>query len=310
MKKYIKLLTTIFFISFFISSCQKNNRDWNNPIDPINAEKETEPEEQQPYFQSYMIPEMVYIPSVTSFPMGCPTNWEAGDINEVPVHPVNLNAFSMSKYEITIQQYVYFLNSGDKNSHYHSDMANTTYCGIIKHGDNDYSVYAGRENYPIVYVSWYDAVAYCEWLTSKGSYTYRLPTEAQWEYAAVGTNGHRTYPWGNTFYSNYCNWQEGGSIDGYPNTAPVGSYENGKSLFGLYDMAGNVWEWCKDWYKSDYYSSSIINNPECYDSSSGKKADRGGSFGHNVNYLRCASRSKGSPDTRVPRLGFRVVRTE
>ncbi len=190
-------------------------------------------------------------------------------------------------------------------------MTATTECGKIKNGNDSESVYQGKNNYPIVDVNWYDAVAYCEWLTTKTASTYKLPTEAQWEYAAVGTNGHITYPWGNTFYSNYCNWQEGGLVDGYANTSPVGSFENGKSPFGVYDMAGNVWEWCRDWYKSDYYSVSPISiPPECYDSSSAKKVDRGGSWGHNSSFARCSVRSKGLPDTRVPRLGFRVTKTD
>lgn len=266
------------------------------------------------YFQVYMIPDMVSIPTVTSFSMGGPVA-EGGYANEQPVHPVNLNAFYMSKYEITIKQYVYFLNAGGNDDHYRTEMADTTYCGIIKNGAGDYSVSSGRDNYPVTYVTWYDAVAYCDWLSANTGKTYRLPTEAEWEYAAVGGNPHRTYPWGNTWQQTYCNWWDNGgdgSIDGYAYTAPVGSYESGKSPFGLYDMAGNVWEWCKDWYKSDYYSSSPVNNPECTDDSSGGKVLRGGSWYGDSSDLRCSFRLSGSyyPDFCSGSFGFRCVRLE
>ena len=256
---------------------------------------------------------MAFIPAVTSFSMGGPVG-EGGWIDERPVHAVNLDAFYMGKYEITIQQYVYFLNAGGNDSYYCAQMSGAAYCGIIKNDNGDYSVSPGRGNYPVIYVSWYDAVAYCDWLTANTTNTYRLPTEAEWEYAAVGNEGHRQYPWGDTWQDTYCNWWDNGgdgSIDGYAYTAPVGSYENGKSPFGLYDMAGNVWEWCKDWYKSDYYSSPPLNNPECMDDSSGVKVLRGGSWADSGG-LRCAGRNyAASPGYGwADFVGFRVARTD
>jgi len=309
-KRLIAYLLPLIVLTF---ACTKypGELKFDNPLDPKSANYNP------PFkFETYMAPEMVSIPAVTSFSMGRPS-WETGNADEQPVHPVNLNAFSISKYEITVKQYVYFLNAGGNDDHYRVEMANTTYCGIIKNGAGDYSVSSGRDNYPVTYVTWYDAVAYCDWLTANTGKTYRLPTEAEWEYAAVGGNPHKVYPWGNTFVSNYCNWNDPGpgTKDGYAATAPVGSYESGKSPFGLYDMAGNVWEFVKDWYKSDYYqycvNNNIKDNPECTDSSSGYSVARGGSFFYNDYYLRCSFRCEASHSHSGYNfnVGFRVVGT-
>ena len=261
--------------------------------------------------------EIVSIPAVTGFLMGRP-DWEVGNTKEQPVHAVNLDAFSMSKYEVTIEQYVSFLNAGGNDDHYDSDMSDTNYCGIIQNGPGDYSVALGRGNYPVFYVSFYDTTNFCNWLTVITGNTYRLPTEAEWEYAATGGNPHRTYPWGNTFYTNYCNngydGPDGtgdGSKDGYIYSAPVGSYGTDRSPFGLYDMAGNAREWTKDWFDENYYSVSPVDNPQGPGSGTMKllrsapwKRDK-----HSI--FRCASRaSSASLGTKNNAIGFRVVRTD
>ncbi len=298
------ILCFILIIIMFIN-CVEKERDWTNPVDPSNIE--------QSYFQSYMIPEMVYIPAVTSFSMGGPVA-EGGGIVERPVHAVNLDFFYISKYEITIQQYIYFLNSKNQDLHYRTAMSNAIASGILKNRDGDYSIVSGRENYPITYVDWYNAVAYCTWLSFKTGDTYRLPTEAEWEYAAVGRLGHRTYPWGDTWQPTYCNWGgdvEVGSIDGYGYTAPVGSYENGKSPFDLYDMAGNVMEWVQDWYSTNYYSISPSNNPTG-PANGTSKVTRGDAFhyGGSSIFMRCAQRRYVDPIYADWNFGFRVVKSD
>lgn len=180
----------------------------------------------------------------------------------------------------------------------------------------------GKDQYPVVHVSWFDAQAYCQSLGK------RLPTEAEWEYAARGGLKNKIYPWGDEHINSgkaKANSWEGKfpylntHIDGYEGIAPVGSFApNG---YRLYDMAGNVWEWIHDWYHSEYYSSfgkKTAENPQgptkSYDPQdpyTPKRSIRGGSYLCSDSYCsgyRVAHRMKSSPDTSLGHTGFRCVK--
>lgn len=178
----------------------------------------------------------------------------------------------------------------------------------------------GLEDHPVVHVAWEDAMAYCKWADK------RLPTEAEWEYAALGGNQEHVYAWGNEKvdegeWKTNC-WQGifpsfNSGKDGYYTTAPVQTYS--PNSYGLYDMSGNVWEWCSDWYHSKYYEmiADGAENPQGPKTSFDpqeptvpKKVTRGGSFLCNDSYCsgyRVAARMKTSPDTGLCHTGFRCV---
>ena len=168
--------------------------------------------------------------------------------NEGPVHTVYVDAFYIDKYEVTNAQYKQFI---DANPQWQKDridrtLHDGTYLALWN--GNDYP--PKRASHPVVYVSWYAAIAYAEWAGK------RLPTEAEWEKAARGGLTGKKYPWGDDLDSSKANYNHNAK-----DITPVGSYPpNG---YGLYDMAGNVWEWCLDAYSDDFYARSPHKNPLC-----------------------------------------------
>lgn len=216
-----------------------------------------------------------------------------------PVHKVYLDSYYIDQYEVTNVQYLACVNAGA--------------CGPPSSiGPGPYASYYDNsefDNYPVVYVSWFSARNYCEWRGAD------LPTEAQWEKAARGTD-ERTYPWGDNFdgsFANFCDkecgndWANKDYYDGYAGPSPVGSYKSNISPFGIYDMAGNVSEWVMDWYSLTYYQDSPEINPMGPESGE-MRVLRGGSWWSGESMLPVYDRSLNNPSIATDSFGFRCAR--
>jgi len=205
---------------------------------------------------------------------------------EIPAHEVFLDAYWIDQTEITNVMYATCVAAdGCKPP---KETKSFTYPEYFANPDFD--------DYPVVYVSWDSATAYCTWAGG------RLPTEAEWEKAARGTDG-RNYTWGDTIdiSCSIANW--GSCTD---DTAPVGSYEASKSPYGLYDTAGNVWEWVNDWYDEFYYQKSVLTNPPGPGSGE-ERGLRGGAFDSLDSKVRTAYRFSAVPRAADYYIGFRCV---
>lgn len=215
------------------------------------------------------------------FWMGCDT----GQDNEKPVHRVWVDSFELAAHQVTNTDYARFL-------------AATTHRKPL-HWDDPLFNHAAQ---PVVAVSWFDAVAYCEWLSRATGNAYRLPTEAEWERAARSGHEGKLYPWGDAppqSLPDYATrWKTG--------PEPVGRYA--PSAYGLYNIGDNVHEWCADWYSPSYYSVSPEQNPPGPPEAT-RRASRGGSWRHHIKVARCAARSSIPPDFQYADYGFRVARS-
>ncbi|MGZ8559862.1 MAG: formylglycine-generating enzyme family protein [Chitinophagaceae bacterium] len=305
---------------------------------------------------------MINIPA-GEFMMGASD--DEGRLDEYPPHKVKLNGFWMDATEVTNAQFKKFVDATgyittaekkpdweelkkqlpagtakpDESQLVASSLVFTPPAQAVplnnvaqwwswlkgadwKHPQGPGSNIMGKDNYPVVHISWDDAMAYCKWSGK------RLPTEAEWEYAARGGMNNNKYPWGNedietgkpkanTWQGNFPNANN--EWDRFLRVSPVKSFQpNG---YGLYDVAGNVWEWCSDWYRNDYYNekkNDLSLNPvgplQSYDPmepTTPKRVVRGGSFMCNASYCkgyRVSSRMKTAPDTGLEHTGFRCVK--
>jgi formylglycine-generating enzyme len=247
-----------------------------------------------------------------------------GDSDEKPIHAVTVDSFGMGKYEVTNVQFCQFLNEKGNQTVDGTDWIkldgrwNEEKCRIVKNGDR-YSVEPGFENYPVIFISWDAATAYCQWLSNKTGKTYRLPTEAEWEYAAGNGRKHTKYSWGNSgpttskggnvadeaLKKNFPKWAVfTGYNDGYVMNAPVGSFAGND--FGLFDMTGNIWEWCSDW-DGPYKDGKQVNPTGALTGT--KRVIRGGGWLGSPEASRVADRYSDIPDHRGHSMGFRVATT-
>lgn len=243
--------------------------------------------------------EMAYV-SAGKFLMGSTdADGMAGD-HEKPQHIVYLDAFWIDRTEVTNAQYRRCVEAG--------------VCQVPRVMESHYwerpSTYGNpsKADHPVVHVDWNDTRTYCEWAGV------RLPTEAEWEKAARGTDG-RIYPWGSTFDDwrlNFCDQNCIYSLpgveadDGYHRTAPVGNYPTGASPYGILDMAGNAFEWVADWYDAEYYSHSPARNPQGPNSGE-YHVLRGGSWDGGAMSTRTTNRAYGHPPSTYHNVGFRCA---
>jgi formylglycine-generating enzyme required for sulfatase activity len=244
---------------------------------------------------AFVEPELVRIPA-GPFLMGSSDSDKYAYDDEKPQHKVELAEYYIGKYPVTNAEYQVFVGEAGREAPVHW---------------RTYWFFEDLAGYPVTNVSWHDAIAYCEWLSQKTGRDYRIPSEAEWEKAARGTEG-LIYPWGNEWDSERCNsWESGPG-----GTTPVGDYSpKGDSPYGVADMAGNVWEWTRGLWGED------VEEPEFkypYDPTNGGREDlkapdsvcrvlRGGSFYNTALTVRGADRHGGRPGGRGDFAGFRVV---
>jgi sulfatase modifying factor 1 len=225
--------------------------------------------------------DIVIIPA-GSFSMGS----DAGQENEQPVHRVWVDSFGLGRFPVTHREYALFLEQT-------STDPPPFWC------DPKFS----HPAHPVVGVTWYDATAFCAWLSARSGQLFRLPTEAEWEWAARGGREGELYPWGDQSPEEIayvgCDAATGG-----PSRVGV----NKSNGFGLYDMSEGVHEWCSDYYDYRYYSYSPERNPPG-PSAGPRRVSRGGSWRHRVPFSRCAARSSLPPSFQYADYGFRVAAT-
>lgn len=210
---------------------------------------------------------------------------EIGQDNERPVHRVWVDAFDLAACQVTNADFDRFVKAtGGPQAPFRRDPD-------FHHPEQ-----------PVVGVSWFEAVKYCEWMSSVTGDGYRLPTEAEWERAARGGVEGKLFPWGDAppeSLPDYAGrWKRG--------PEPVARYA--PHGFGLYDIGENVHEWCSDWFQADYYAASPDRNPRGPETGE-RRASRGGSWRHHIKVTRCAARSSIPPQFQYADYGFRVARS-
>jgi formylglycine-generating enzyme len=276
---------------------------------------------------------MILIPS-GEFLMGTDDQIGFPNDGEGPVRHVKVDSFYIDTYAVTNEKFAEFI----RDTHYITDAERYGWSFVFhmfvpeeikkvskqvsqtpwwyavegaywKCPEGEGSSIEARLDHPVIHISWNDAVAYCQWAGK------RLPTEAEWEYAARGGLNQKIYPWGNklTYKGKYqCNiWQgefpiDNKATDGYVGTAPVNAFTpNG---YGLYNVSGNVWEWCRDWFSPHHLNANVINP---HGPSSGtSKVIKGGSYLCHKSYCnryRVAARSSNTIDSSTGNMGFRCA---
>ena len=269
----------ILLLVFPLTNCNKSNQE--------KEQLQSTAEAQRALLNHPDIKNMVFIPA-GEFLMGSEDAEAQPD--EQPVHQVFLSAYYIDRHEVTNMHYQRFvIATGHSAPFVYRPWAEPYNWKGTAYPE-------GKGNYPVVLVSWEDAQAYAGWIGK------RLPTEAEWEKAARGVLARKKFPYGDTLEMNNANYNKGFLRD--KEMMPIGSFE--PNSFGLYDMAGHVWEWCRDWYEDTCYKNSLKQDPQ--GSPEGVyRVCRGGSWVNDTNFLRCSQRGKNAPDSRSHVTGFRCA---
>jgi formylglycine-generating enzyme required for sulfatase activity len=250
--------------------------------------------------------EMVWVEGGT-FIMGS----KDGEEDESPLHEVNFKGFYMGKYEVTRGQFRKFVEATNYQTEAEKGGGAWIWGSkekkwVKKDGLNwkkdakGNDCYKNKESHPVIFVSHNDAIAYINWLKSTSNKKYRLPTEAEWEYAAKGGQKNSWYKYAGSDNIDEVAWY------GNANDEPHSVGTKKANVLGIFDMTGNVWEWCSDWYDKNYYQYSAKSNPE-----GGLTGDyrvlRGGSFNNNTGNCRLTDRNGSYPYVRNDYIGFRLA---
>ena len=255
------------------------------PLEPFLSLASEAQEESREALERELAGEMVSISGGT-FRMGDLSG--EGSVNEKPVRTVTVSAFRLGKYEVTFAQWDACVADGGCNGYSPDDVG------------------GGRGNRPVIGVSWDDAWSFIRWLNGRTGGNYRLPTEAEWEYAARA--GSTTlYSWGDDIGSSRANCRNDDCGDSYEYTAPVGSFP--ANAWGLHDMHGNVWEWVQDCW-NDSYDGAPSDGSAWESGDCGRRVIRGGSWSSNSRLLRSATRSWLGRAYRNINIGFRLAQDQ
>jgi formylglycine-generating enzyme required for sulfatase activity len=246
-----------------------------------------------------------------TFTMGCTAEHGEGcDDDEKPVRTVKVTDFEIGVTEVTNEQYAAFLNEKGNQSEGGNEWINlegsfqTEKCRIQSADGRTFTVENGYEKYPVIYVSWYGVKAYCAWLSSKTGRKFRLPTEAEWEFAARGGNETKRTKYSGSDNLDEVGWYTENTKDS--GTRPVAGKKANK--FGLFDMSGNVWEWCEDDWHDNYEGAPADSKAWLEQSGRGTlRVYRGGSWNFGALNCRVSHRNGDTPGYRSNSLGFRLA---
>ena len=258
-----------------------------------------------------LTPELVAIPG-GSFIMGCTAGWDDSTggcrSNEFPSHTVDIKAFRLGRYEVTVGQFKHFVN---ETNYLTVAEQNNQGCSIADSANPGSWVmststnwrkpgFVQTDSHPVVCISWKDTQQYITWLNTKTQNKYRLPSEAEWEYAARA-NKVTAFYWGSKGDRRFANYQGVAKNDTWSNTAPVGRYASND--FGLHDVSGNAWEWTSSCWRKNYQTPELVSD-SCVGN---RRARRGGGWDNNPPSIRSAYRSAGNEIERSYLYGFRLA---